>query len=166
MNVYGAQHTICCLPSASLCRSPLRHLKGRSQRSSHRGPHLYTLANICRLPAVAAASTNTATTAKEAVEDGLKRFKARDYQQALQLFQNALDSAPRPEEAQAALYNAACCQVKLKQWQAATESVAEAVNNYQLKLKVAMEVCQPRELATCSPLLSPDRGGPHLDLWL
>ena len=140
MNVCTARHAICCLPSAGLCRSPGRHLRGRFARSLHRAPHLYTLAKICRQSAVAAASTKAAVTAKQAVEDGLERFKARDYQQALQLFQKALDSDPRPEEAQAALYNAACCQVKLKQWQAATESVAEAVNNYQLKLKVAMEV--------------------------
>lgn len=61
-------------------------------------------------------------------------------QDALRSFQLALNSKPKPEEAQAALYNAACCQVKLKQWAEATESVSLAVNEYQLPMKTAMQV--------------------------
>lgn len=38
------------------------------------------------------------------------------------------------------MYNAACCQVKLKQWAEATESVSLAVNEYQLPMKTAMQV--------------------------
>ncbi len=64
-------------------------------------------------------------------------------QDALQSFQAALSSKPRPEEAQAALYNAACCQVKLKLWAEATESVSLAVNEYQLPMRTAMQVLDP-----------------------
>ena len=86
------------------------------------------------------AASTTAQTAKDAVEAGLNKFQERKYEEALALFQSALALDPRPEEAQAALYNSACSQVKLKQWQAATDSVAEAVNSYNLRLKVALEV--------------------------
>lgn len=61
-------------------------------------------------------------------------------QEALRSFESALQDEPRREEAQAALYNAACCQVKLKKWAEATESVSLAVNEYQLPMKTAMQV--------------------------
>lgn len=94
----------------------------------------------CKAARCFATSASTKT-AKGAVETGLKQFDEKKFEQALSSFQLALDLAPRPEEAQAALYNSACCQVKLKQWQAAADSVAEAVNSYNMRLKVALEVC-------------------------
>jgi tetratricopeptide (TPR) repeat protein len=87
-----------------------------------------------------AASTSAGSKASEAVEKGLKLFGEKQYEEALRNFQTALESQPRPEESQAALYNSACCQIKLNQWQAATDSVSEAINNFRLPLKTAMEV--------------------------
>lgn len=86
-----------------------------------------------------AASTSAGSKASEAVEKGLKLFGEKQYEEALRNFQAALESQPRPEESQAALYNSACCQIKLNQWQAATDSVSEAINNFRLPLKTAME---------------------------
>ena len=87
--------------------------------------------------------------AKKAVEDGLRNFEKKQYGEALELFEAALSNAPRPEEAQAALYNSACCHTKLKQWQPAAEAIAEAVNSYNLRLKVALEVCSPSFCPSC-----------------
>lgn len=101
-----------------------------------------------------AAGTETATKAREAVETGLQQFQKKQYEDALRSFQKALDSEPRPEESQAALYNLACCQVKLKQWQEAADSVSEAVNNFRLPLKTAMEVILCFELSTSRPQAS------------
>ena len=60
--------------------------------------------------------------------------------EALVLFEAAMQLLPSRPEARAALYNAGCCHVKLKQWQAAVECVEEAVNEQGLKLNVALEV--------------------------
>lgn len=60
--------------------------------------------------------------------------------EALQLFEAAMQLQPSRPEARAALYNAGCCHVKLKQWQEAVDSVEEAVNEQGLKLSVAQEV--------------------------
>lgn len=56
------------------------------------------------------------------------------------LFEAAMQLLPSRPEARAALYNAGCCHVKLKQWQEAVECVEEAVNEQGLKLNVALEV--------------------------
>ena len=74
---------------------------------------------------------------------------------------------PSRPEARAALYNAGCCHVKLKQWQAAVDAVEEAVNEQGLKLNIAQEVSTlvllvaPRAACfaqTCVTLLGPAVG--------
>ena len=64
--------------------------------------------------------------------------------EALRLFQAALALGPTPDEARAALYNSACCYAKQRQWQPAVDAVTAAVNDYDLKLTVAINVrlCQ------------------------
>lgn len=62
---------------------------------------------------------------------------------ALALFEKAMEMQPSRAEAQAALYNAGCCHVKLRQWQPAVDAVKSAVNDWGVKLKVAQEVGAP-----------------------
>lgn len=80
------------------------------------------------------------STAKEAVETGLEIFEGGQTEAALVLFQKALTLKPNEDEARAALYNAACCHTKLKQWQPAVECAMKAINEYDLKLVVALRV--------------------------
>lgn len=53
-----------------------------------------------------------------------------------------MQAEPSDDEARAALYNSACAHAKLKQWQPATDAVRKAVNDYQLRLTVAVKVCE------------------------
>ena len=46
----------------------------------------------------------------------------------------------RADEARAALYNSACCHAKLRRWQPAVDAISAAVNDYDLKLTVAINV--------------------------
>ncbi|KAK9816632.1 hypothetical protein WJX72_003075 [[Myrmecia] bisecta] len=64
----------------------------------------------------------------------------------MQLFQAALSLRPSDDEARAALYNSACCYVKLKQWQPAADAVVKAVNDHNLKLEVAIKDPDLRQL--------------------
>lgn len=80
------------------------------------------------------------TTAKDAVEAGLEVFSQGSTDRALELFQLGLSLGPDEDEACAALYNSACCYVKQKRWQEATDAVVRAVNDYNLKLEVAIQV--------------------------
>jgi tetratricopeptide (TPR) repeat protein len=70
-------------------------------------------------------------------------------QEALALFEAAMQLLPSRPEARAALYNAGCCHVKLKQWQQAVDCVEEAVNEQGLKLDVALKV--PHRDTLCIP---------------
>ena len=60
--------------------------------------------------------------------------------EALRLFQAAMQLEPTDDEARAALYNSACCYTKQKRWQPAVDAVVSAVNDYDLKLSVAVKV--------------------------
>jgi tetratricopeptide (TPR) repeat protein len=81
------------------------------------------------------------TTAKQAVEEGLAAFNERkDYNEALRLFKAAMELKPNDEEAIAALYNAGCAHAKRKEWREASEAILSAVNEYNLKLSVALQV--------------------------
>ena len=79
--------------------------------------------------------------AKGSVERGLQLFSDGNYRDALQYFESAMQAGPSDDEARAALYNSACAHAKLKQWQPATDAVRKAVNDYQLRLTVAIKVC-------------------------
>lgn len=81
------------------------------------------------------------TSAKEAVEEGLAAFNERkDYAEALRLFRAAMELKPTEEEAIAALYNAGCAHAKRKEFREAADSILTAVNDYNLKLSVALAV--------------------------
>lgn len=76
--------------------------------------------------------------AEDAVNKGLEVFAAGDAQAALALFQAALKKPLTDDEARAAHYNSACAQVKLARWEDAAQSVRRAVDDYDLKLSVAL----------------------------
>eukprot|EP01025_Chloroclados_australasicus_P044795 TRINITY_DN4880_c1_g2_i5.p1 TRINITY_DN4880_c1_g2~~TRINITY_DN4880_c1_g2_i5.p1 ORF type:complete len:459 (-),score=58.54 TRINITY_DN4880_c1_g2_i5:318-1619(-) len=111
---------------------PKRHIMTSKQR-------------ICRFCCVAQEGTTAnkqqlAKSAKEAVECGLKIFNEdKNYQLALNYFQQGLELNPNEDESRAALYNSACAYTKLKNWKKATECVQKAVNDYGLKINVAQE---------------------------
>eukprot|EP00951_Prasinocladus_malaysianus_P029624 scaffold274659_cov20-Prasinocladus_malaysianus.AAC.1 len=54
--------------------------------------------------------------------------------------QAALEMNPNADEARAAHYNCACCYAKLGEWEKACDSVITAVNDYDLRLIVALKV--------------------------
>lgn len=71
---------------------------------------------------------------------GQQSFDRADYAGALRLFKAALDLRPDNDEARAALYNKACAHARLKNWQDAADDVVSAVNDYGLRLEVAVKV--------------------------
>ncbi|KAK9909916.1 hypothetical protein WJX75_009447 [Coccomyxa subellipsoidea] len=81
----------------------------------------------------------TPKSAREAVERGQQSFDRKEYAEALRLFKAALDLRPNNDEARAALYNKACAHARLKNWQEAADDVVRAVNDYGLKLEVAVK---------------------------
>lgn len=91
-------------------------------------------------------SNYTPGSAKEAVETGLQVFKdTQNYDEALALFQTALQLQPSSEEAAAALYNIGCTYAKQKKWKQAADALGSAVNDHNLKLSVALKVCERQQ---------------------
>lgn len=78
--------------------------------------------------------------ASEAVQKGQQAFDQGEFGEALRLFSSAMTLRPTDDEARAALYNAACAKAKLKDWQGAADDVLRAVNEFSLKLEVAVKV--------------------------
>lgn len=78
-------------------------------------------------------------TAAQAVELGLEKFQSGDAATALGLFLQAQQLNPSEDELCAALYNSACAYTKLKRWQEAADAVFTAVDDYNLKLVVALK---------------------------
>lgn len=92
-------------------------------------------------PAVRCQATGfSPTSAKEAIETGTTEFEKKNYEDALQLYQKAMGMSPDNDEARAAMYNSACVHAKQGRWQAATDAIKTAVNEYNLKLSVAKAV--------------------------
>lgn len=130
--------------------SPLYHIAGPQSRLSWHPRRLP--AGLCRCSSDQKASSfsSNATTstapfvtpksAREAVERGQQSFDRKEYAEALRLFKAALDLRPNNDEARAALYNKACAHAWLKDWQEAADDVVRAVNDYGLKLEVAVKV--------------------------
>lgn len=96
-------------------------------------------ASRSRSSAETAQQDAAATTAKDAVEQGLEAFQGGETLRALRLFHSAMQLRPTDDEARAALYNAACAHTKLREWQPAVDCVMQAVNEYDLKLQIALE---------------------------
>lgn len=73
-----------------------------------------------------------------AVELGLALFKKGRVRDALAQFDAALTMNPEPEEAQAALYNKACCHANREEEELASEALRKALRDYGLKFSVIL----------------------------
>ncbi|CAM6090303.1 unnamed protein product [Calypogeia fissa] len=78
------------------------------------------------------------STAKEAVELGLSLFSKGRVKDALDQFDSALKLSPSPEEAQAALYNKACCHASREEGAKAATALRQALGEYGLKFSVIL----------------------------
>lgn len=127
-----------------------RNLQSKWQRVIHNKPHLHRIPSVScsgtanKSPQVSVSSRDIPASAREAVQDGQQAFDQAEYGEALRLFSAAMTLRPNDDEARAALYNGACAKVKLKDWQGAADDVSRAVNDYKLRLDVAMKVRIPR----------------------
>ena len=127
------------LPSTTPVQSPL------VQQKLYRCAQAFSTSTVCchkrAVTQVRASRAQQApASAEAAVEQGLEAFAKGDTSEALELFRRSMSMNPSRDEARAALYNSACCLTKEKQWQAATDAVTEAINNYGLKYAVAQQV--------------------------
>lgn len=79
--------------------------------------------------------------ARDAIETATRLQKEqKDYAEAVRLYLQAMEMKPSEDEARAALYNMGCALAKQKHWAQATECVMRAINDYNLKLVVALKV--------------------------
>lgn len=72
-------------------------------------------------------------TAESCVNLGLSLFSKGRVKDALVQFETALDLDPTPREAQAALYNKACCHAYLREGKKAADCLRTALGEYNLK---------------------------------
>lgn len=86
------------------------------------------------------AQTRAARTATDAVETGTRCFKEGRLDEALRLYEAAMELAPNSDEARAAQYNAACVHAKQRNWAQAVQCLSVAVNEYGLKRSVIFQV--------------------------
>ena len=125
-------------------------LQTRWQSVLYTKPQAYRIQSIScsgtanRSSQVSVSLRDIPASAREAVQDGQQAFDQAEYDEALRLFSAAMTLRPNDDEARAALYNGACAKVKLKDWQGAADDVSRAVNDYKLKLDVAVKVRIPR----------------------
>jgi tetratricopeptide (TPR) repeat protein len=91
------------------------------------------------------------SSARDAIETATRLQKEKgDYAQAVLLYVRAMEMRPNDDEARAALYNMGCALAKQKQWDKATDCIMQAVNNYSLKLSVALKVWQADAASNCA----------------
>ncbi len=136
-----------CIPSR-VCMLQKQQLPGPNRPSHCHRPRTHSRAlhtrrqrlSPLRVQSKTSSPAKSEASAKTSVETGLKLFSDGQYKDALQYFESAMRAGPSDDEARAALYNAACAHAKLKQWQPATDAVKRAVNDYRLRLTVAIKV--------------------------
>ncbi|ONK76745.1 uncharacterized protein A4U43_C03F31670 [Asparagus officinalis] len=85
------------------------------------------------------AAAEAAATAESCVNSGLSLFSKGRVKDALVQFENALDMNPNPIEAQAALYNKACCHAYRGEGKRAAECLRTALRDYNLKFSVILD---------------------------
>ena len=76
--------------------------------------------------------------AEVAVEEGLELFGAGEAERALEQFLLAQQLNGNRDEMCAAIYNSSCAYVKLKRWSEAVDALERAINDYDVKLVVAL----------------------------
>ncbi|XP_078439772.1 tetratricopeptide repeat (TPR)-containing protein [Wolffia australiana] len=79
-----------------------------------------------------------AETAESCVNLGLSLFSRGRVKEALAQFENALELNPKPLEAQAALYNKACCHAYRGEGRKAAECLRVALRDYNLKFSTIL----------------------------
>jgi hypothetical protein len=85
--------------------------------------------------------------AKDAIEAGTVAFdKDKDTGEAVRLLTLGLQMGPSEDEAMAAYYNLGCVYAKQKQYKLASEAIVKAINDYNLRLIVALKDDDLREL--------------------
>lgn len=95
------------------------------------------------------ATQYTPKSARDAIETATKLQKEqKDYKEAVRLYVKAMEMNPNDDEARAALYNMGCALAKQKQWVKSTECVMRAINDYNLKLVVALKVSSQPHVPT------------------
>ncbi|XP_043720190.1 protein LOW PSII ACCUMULATION 1, chloroplastic [Telopea speciosissima] len=87
----------------------------------------------CSLPPSSSPEAKTGTTAESCVNLGLSLFSKGRVKDALAQFETALDLDPNPMEAQAALYNKACCHAYRGDGKKAADCLRTALREYNLK---------------------------------
>ncbi|XP_008800839.1 protein LOW PSII ACCUMULATION 1, chloroplastic isoform X1 [Phoenix dactylifera] len=117
------QQLLCCPGSRALSsyRPCLRSQKSR----------LVLVASSSSPPSPS--SETSAQTAESCVNLGLSLFSKGRVKDALMQFENALSLNPKPIEAQAALYNKACCHAYRGEGRKAAECLRTALRDYNLK---------------------------------
>lgn len=85
-----------------------------------------------------AAEAATAATPADAVNLGLALFSKGRVKEALVQFDAALEMNPNEEEAQAALYNKACCHARSDEGEKASQALRRALKEYDLKFSVIL----------------------------
>nr|ACN30638.1 unknown [Zea mays] len=98
-----------------------------------------------------AAAAEVVPTAESCVNLGLQLFSKGRVKDALEQFENALELNPTSIEAQAALYNKACCHAYREESKKAAECLREALRDYNLKFGTILN----------DPDLAPFRASPE-----
>eukprot|EP00879_Flechtneria_rotunda_P008535 GHRR01008942.1.p1 GENE.GHRR01008942.1~~GHRR01008942.1.p1 ORF type:complete len:328 (+),score=78.40 GHRR01008942.1:90-1073(+) len=130
----------CAARSYCVCCKPAHALRGPF-RASRRPLH------VALATGTKASGKPTPKTAREAVEAGLLAFNdRRDYDEAVRLFNAAMDLKPSSEVAAAALFNLGCTYAKQRRFKNAASAIGKAINDYDLKISVALKDDDLREL--------------------
>lgn len=117
---------------------PAQHASSSSSSSSRRRGSVAAAA--VKQPTSSNVPKYQPISARDAVETGLQEFRGKAYAEAVRLYDAAMALGPNEDEARAALYNKGCALAKLRQWRPASDAVTSAINDYNLKLSVALAV--------------------------
>ncbi|EFJ44781.1 acetylglucosaminyltransferase [Volvox carteri f. nagariensis] len=133
-----------------------------ASRVAPRLPGLLVVARSSK-PASASKPQYQPTSARDAIETATRVFKEQqDVDEAVRLYRLGLDMKPNEDEARAALYNLGCALAKQKKWAEASDSIVKAINDYKLKLTVALkdeDLKQLRERREWIDALTQVKGG-------
>ncbi|KAG1365221.1 protein LOW PSII ACCUMULATION 1, chloroplastic [Cocos nucifera] len=117
-----------------LCCPKSRAFSSHRTRLGSQKSHLVLVASSSSSSSPSSPSSETSTqTAESCVKLGLSLFSKGRVKDALVQFENALSLNPKPIEAQAALYNKACCHAYRGEGKKAAECLRTALRDYNLK---------------------------------
>jgi tetratricopeptide (TPR) repeat protein len=137
------------LPSVAPPRAAARPHQPRAVRpfTSLRPARAGASLRAAGLAARASKSAYEPTSAKDAIQAGTDAFnKDKDTEEAVRLLTLGLEMGPGQDEAMAAYYNLGCVYAKQKKYKQASEAIVKAINDYNLRLIVALKDDDLREL--------------------